>query len=528
MSSGNDNSRAITMGLAMVGGLIAAIFLGRFVAEGDYSRVTMVVGATFGILFVLLIGNRYWLLVPVAIGLDLPTFQLGGRNINFSELCIALCAGVFAVRFAMKREQLDLLRARNVPILLYFAWVLLVWALHPVGLAGFGSQIGGGRFYATILLAFAAFLLVANQQIGEKDIKWIFGLLLLGTFVNLSRTLLEYFVLGRGLGVAGMDLEVVGIYTWHQALAGPSLLIVTLLFSRYPPSQIFSFGHPARLGLYAACILPVLMSGKRAAVAQLLLFPLLGAVLHKQYRYVSLFAFAALLGLGGLLAGQGTLFNLPLTMQRALSWLPGAWDSDMDSVRGGQDDFRRALREIALEEIVRDPWMGDGFRVDINETAGVYNRSLMFGTSDIRDQVLPFALGKAWHNVWLGYAADFGIPLALIQVFVLFTGLFMAHKVFRLSGDTVWIRTMAAYCFMFFFRDLLLSWTSGHSANDALSRWWMYGMIFALADQLVKMKAERGLAQVQTLQAGTNGLEPALSKADPGALAPASPPRKAR
>ena len=56
----------------------------------------------------------------------------------------------------------------------------------------------------------------------------------------------------------------------------------------------------------------------------------------------------------------------------------------------------------------------------------------------------------------------------------------------------------------------------------------MYGMIFALADQLVKMKAERGLAQVQTLQAGTNGLEPALSKADPGALAPASPPRKAR
>ena len=494
MSAGADNSRAITMVAAILGGLVAAVMLGRYVAQGDYQKVAVLTSATFVILFVLLIGNRYWYLIPVTVSLSLPTFQLGGRNIDLAELAIAMSTGLFIVRFASKREHLQIFRLRNAPILLYFAWVMLVWALNPVGLAGFGSMTGGGRFYATVLMALAAFLIISNQEIEERDIKWIFGLMLTGLLLDLARNLLEYLVLGRQLGVAGLDIENEGTYTWHQVMAGPVLLLISLLFCRYSPAQVFSIAHPGRFALYLIGFIPVALSGKRAAMMQLFLFPLLSAILYRQYRYVVLFAMMVALGLGGILVGQGNLFHLPLNAQRALSWLPGNWDPELSSLAGGQDEFRKALREIAIEEIRRDPWIGDGFSVDIGAAAGAYYHAMMFGAPDIRDQVMPFAIGKAWHNTWLGYAADFGIPLSIIQVFVLFTGIFCSYTLFRRAEGFVWVRTMALYCFMFFVRDLLLSWTSGHSATDAFTRWWMYGMVFALTDQVARWKRENKVA----------------------------------
>lgn len=483
--NGGANSRIITLGAAVVGGIVAALFLGRAVAHGDYSRVAMVIAAIFGMLVVLGLGNRYWYVIPVTLGLNLPTFQLGARNINLAEICIALCTAVFAVRFALKREKLDLFRARAVPIYLFFAWVMLVWALHPVGLAGFGSNIGGGRFYATILLAMASFLIVSNQKVEEKDIRWIFILLLSGAVLNLGRSFLEYAVLGRTLGVVQMDLDTEGTYTWHQALAGPTAIIAMVMVSRFKPSEIISIAHPGRLLGILLCFIPILLSGKRAAVAAFLMYPLVSCVIRRQFQYVAVFGVLAVGGVSVLLLGQGTYFSLPFTAQRALSWLPAQWDSDLQGYRSGQDEFRKSLREIALEEIKDDPWMGDGFRVDIDETAAAYYQQLAFGDfGDMRNQVMPYALGKAWHNTWLGYSADFGIPLAIIQAILMFTAIFMSYKAFRLSEESTWMRTMAIYCLLFFLRDLASSWTSGHSANDAFGRWWMIGMVFAMVDSL--------------------------------------------
>jgi hypothetical protein len=507
MSGGADNSRAITMVVTMVAGLGAALLLGRMVATGDYTNIILIVGAVFGMLFILLLGDRYWYLIPVTIGLDLPTFPIGGRNINLSEISVVLCTGVYIVRLALKREELVLFRLRNAPIILYFSWVLTVWALHPVGLAGLGSEIGGGRFYATILLAFASFTIVSNRQsITEKDIKWIFGLLLVGTFANLGRTLLEYLVLGHTLGLAGVDVDTEGFYTWHQALASPAMLILMLLFSRYAPSQIISLAHPGRLMVFVTTIPPILLSGKRAAVGSLILIPLLSAMLRRQFHYIFIFGVSGFLFIGGLVIGQGSLFDLPMNVQRSLSWLPGEWDSSLKNL-GSKDEFRKALRELAWEKIQRNPWMGDGFRVDINETAGIFYRTQQYGAPDIRDQVLPYAMGKAWHNTWLGYSADFGIPLAVIQFFLVVTALVVTYRVFCQSLGSVWINAMAMYCFIFFVKDVLTSWTSGHSALDTITRWWMYGMIFALVDQVIrnriKTRQEKAVpiasAEIQTL-----------------------------
>lgn len=487
-----QTNRILVLGGALLSGLLGALMLGQAVANNDYTRIALILMTVFATLAVLMMGNRYWYVIPVVIGLDLPTFQLGGRNINIAELAVFGCTLVFASRFALKKENLDLVRLRNVPIYLYFLWVMITWAFHPVGLAGLGSEIGGGRFYATVLLALAAFLIVSNQRISEEDIKWIFILLFVGSVATMVVSLIEYAVLGRKLGVVQETLDIEGEYTWHQTMSGPASLAAMVLLARYRPSKVFTFLPPWKLLAYFICFIPILMSGKRSAAGAFLLYPVFAAILRREYRYIWIFGTAAFLLITIIVTGQGNFFHLPFNAQRALSWLPANWDPQVAVYRGGNDEFRRALRELAWEEIQKDPWWADGFRVDIQETAAHYYQMLLFGDrGEIRNQVLPFALGKAWHNVWLGYAADFGIPLSIIQVFVFLTGLYMAYQATRLTPYGTWIHTMSFYLLLFIIGDILTSWTSGHSAYDTFSRWWRYGLIFAIVSQAQNRKVRQ-------------------------------------
>ena len=61
-------------------------------------------------------------------------------------------------------------------------------------------------------------------------------------------------------------------------------------------------------------------------------------------------------------AGQGRLYNLPLSAQRALSFLPGKWEEgvvqDVQSSTQGRFKWWRAAIE---EGWIKDWWFGDGF-----------------------------------------------------------------------------------------------------------------------------------------------------------------------
>ena len=485
------DTRGITLGLVFLGGLVAAIVLGRAVAFGQFEKVAAIIATVFGCTLVLALGRRYWYAIPVTLALQLPTFQLGSRNIDLGELSIMACSLVFITRLAFKRERLSLFTPLNAAFLCYVGWVTLVYCLHPIGLAGFGSAMGGARFYFQVYLAFAALIIISSQDITEADIKWVFGLIIVGTFLSLGRTLIEYFVLGRQIGVAGLAIETEGYYTWHQELAGPAMNIVMIMFSYWPPSKIFTLSRPWRWFLYLLCIPVVLLSGKRGAVIPLLGLPMVSAILRREYRFITVFGIAVVIGLSTLLIGQGNFFDLPLTAQRALSWLPADWDPQLKYLKGGNDDFRAALREIAWEKIKENPWISDGFSVDIQRTTQEFAMTQMMGAPDIRDQVMIYAMGKAWHNTWLGYAADFGIPLSVIQAFVFLIGIVTSYRVYRATKENTWFHMLAAYAFMFFLRDVAFSHTSGHSALDAFSRWWLYGMVFALARQFLDNKKRR-------------------------------------
>jgi sigma54-dependent transcription regulator len=120
-------------------------------------------------------------------------------------------------------------------------------------------------------------------------------------------------------------------------------------------------------------------------------------------------------------------------------------------------------------------------------------------------QAAPYAIGRAWHNTWLGYAADFGIPFSVIQGILYLTVLFVSFKASRLLPFGSHRSIISIYILIFTVRDLAASHTSGHSALDAYSRWWMYGLLFAIYATLPGSKKSHSKAQ-------PNNREPLLQR----------------
>jgi hypothetical protein len=462
--------------------------LGSAIGGQDFQKVAMFIGLGAGIATFLALGKHYWLLIPFSLGAKFPALPIGGRSLEFPELAIAGCSLFFLLRLATRKEKLLLFHSVNIPYLLMMAWIIMVFTLNPIGLAMMGSSIGGGRFYLKLGLAFASFIILSNRVYSEKDLKWVLGLLVFGAFFGMTYGIADYFLGGSQIDPnTGMVIE--GFYTWHQVLSWPAFTISFLVFARWTPREVFGFQRPGILLLYFGCFILVLLSGKRMGLAAVLLAPAISAIMNRQFVYFPIALATIFMVVTVFVGGQGHFFNLPLVAQRTLSWLPGDWDPELESIRGGTDDWRAEVRRVALANIQRDPWIGRGFAIDISETLTAIGMQRF--ASDVEVQAAAYALGRSWHNTWLGYAADFGIPFSIMQGVLWISVLILAARCFKHFGNQSMLGVFSLYVFIFTCRDLMASWTSGHSAVDAFERWWMYGVLVAIYLQSLAPKQQK-------------------------------------
>lgn len=481
----NITMNQVTWFVVMLLGLVLAVFVGSAVGNADFTMISFVVGAGVSVGTFLVLGKNYWVLIPFSLGASFPALPLGGRSLEFPELAIAGCSLFFLMRLANRKEKLHVFRQVNLLILLFVAWVSMVFILNPVGVAFLGSEIGGARFYLKVALAFGSFLIMSSREYTEREVRWMFASLLFGAFFSLIYGFAEYTIQGPKVDITtGMVRDE--YYTWHQLLAGPPLTIVFLIFARWSPREIFTLQRAWLVFVYFVCLLLVLLSGKRMAILALFIAPMVSAIVWRQVVPIVVALVLGTLILFVLTAGHGQFFNLPLVAQRTISFLPGDWDPMMNQMRGGTDEWRAELRRGATESIKRNPWIGRGFAVDIHDTMTASQMAEKGGAIDI--QVARYALGKSWHNRWLGYAADFGIPFSVLQGVIYLWLVVLSFQTFRHYGNQSLFGVFALYLLIFTVCDLAASHTSGHSALDAWSRWWMYGIIVSLYLQMLKEK----------------------------------------
>ncbi len=465
---------------------MAAAAFGVALGEGDLFKVYLWLLGAGATALMMILGDKYWMLIPFAYVCDLPAVPFKGKVIEMTEITAALCSVVFIIRYALRKQSFTLFRGLHIPVLLYAGWVAFVFCKNPVGLSGFGAGEGGARDYAKLAMAFAVFVIVANQKIGERECKWILIMILGGSFIGTAKEIFIFFhPIERGV-LAGGGASPDDYYSWHQALANIPLVAFLLLFSRYPAREIFSLRNLWMLPVFAVCVIIILLSGKRSAVAVVPLWAIAAAFYRKEWAFLTLWVAGAVVAGSIIVVGHGTLFHLPLVAQRAVSWLPGQWDAALQGFEGGGDDFRKMLRLLATEKIKLDPWIGTGYKMDMS----LMYRIQSSGLGGMEEQVAPFAMGSAWHNTWLGYAADFGIPASILLAVIYATYLTLGYRTFRRAPGGSFMQILAIYILLFTTRDVAFSHVSGHSARDAFSRWWLYGSLISISIGLSNRKPD--------------------------------------
>ena len=468
-----------------LGGCALAVYASSMAAEGNMRILILVFAAIVGGTFIINLKENFWLILPIGLSLNLPTIPLGFRQISSQELAIILATLLFILRIAINSQPIKLRPIWSWPIFFYLACVALSYTLHPVGLWAFGSNSGGARFYVQILLAFFAFLILSSIDPKERHLKFILIACLIGNLITSVWQIISYFLFPSFTWLTTAPTafaEEENFYSWHQALSQVSIPVYTFILVSMPFQRLFSVKNlfwvvPCLI----ACLVVTALSGKRAAMAMLFLFPLIIALARKEHLFLLLGGFLATVLLSVAVLGQGRLFVLPLAAQRTLVNLPGQWDARVLASTTGldkeeQDVFRTMMREKAWKIIKEKPLTGKGLSIDLKQMVAL----IQTNTGSNVKEMEALAAGSAWHHKWLGISADIGIPAAVFFGFFNLLLLVLYILLVVRSRNQGWYYAFSLFQLCMVIRYILLSTTGGHTALSPLEEWWIYGIGLAI------------------------------------------------
>ena len=476
-----------------LGGCALAVYASSMAAEGNMRTLILIFAAIVGGIFIINLKENFWLILPVGLSLNLPTIPLGFRQISSQELAITLATLLFILRIAMHNQPIKLRPIWSWPIFFYLACVALSFTLRPVGLWAFGSNSGGARFYVQIALAFSAFLILSSIVPKERHLKFILIACLFGNLLTAGWNVLSYFLFPAFTWLTTTPTafaEEESFYTWHQALSQVSLPVYTFILAIMPFQRLLSVKNIFwSIPCLIACLVVTALSGKRAAMAMMFLFPLIIALARKEYLYLLLGGILASVLLSIAVLGQGRLFVLPLAAQRTLVNLPGQWDTRVLASTTGldreeKDVFRTAMKEKAWQIIKDKPFTGRGLSIDLKEMVAL----IQTNQGEDKKTMDALASGSSWHHKWLGISADIGVPAAVFYGFFNLLLLILYILLVVRSCNQGWFYAFSLFQLCMVVKFILFSTTGGHTATSPMDEWWIYGIGLAIFSSLSSAK----------------------------------------
>lgn len=393
MNLHNISANQIVIWTALLLGLLVAVMIGSAVGSSDMRMVAGVIAAIpVAIIFVKLKTN-IWVLIPISWYLSgrLPWLPL---PFTVRDLCFMAVIFFFTLFFATRtlpwKRKLSTL---DYLIYVNLAYLATVYVRNPVGFWAIQSSMVGGRPYFEILLAFGAYAILSRVSPTDgiaRMFPW-FYLIPAGVVAVLdtvARTLPQFaYPLARiysGVGsmstTAGLEQVVQVGQDRITGLKDAGYLGVLALCSRYNPITLISPLFPIRALFFVSSLAAIFLSGFRATLLAALVFFLLATLLRGRLRDVWVAAAAGMLGITLLISLQGSVLQLPLTMQRALSWLPGDWNQE--ALAGAEDSTRWRFEMVEWawndDRILRNKIWGQGIGLSIDDM-NLIASSLMAG-----------------------------------------------------------------------------------------------------------------------------------------------------
>ncbi len=416
----NIDLRLVAFLLSLVATLFSVV-LGISVGEGEYLLPSLVL-ALFGAAILLSHPRMaaFGAVATFSCGLTFP--GLPGQMTLFDTFCLALI-GIYGLQVAMNTcFKIPFSKLQRV-LLFYSGWIIFIGSYRGFGFMALGSSKIGGFNYLHLLLA--ASLVITLPRIGISLGMWKPIFLLMGILAPF--TLIADILVTQGFAFEVIRLFVqtsseIGSMVQESAsggadslnrlwAAGPAAtgMLISLL-CLVPARKFFSFTGVPWLALYVGIFTLSLLSGFRLITASLLVITALAFFFQKEIS-IPRIAFLACVGGSGLVGIYACSRELPNSIQRAVSWLPGI--SVNNAALGDATatvDWRLNVWKEATNYIP-DYWLiGKGFSFE--------TRDLMAALSDPTGIDWALTVGS-YHNGWLSMILCTGILGAILGIIIL-------------------------------------------------------------------------------------------------------------
>ena len=336
--------------------------------------------------------------------------------------------------------------------------------MNPTGLNVFGSRTVGMRYYLTILLSYFSFLVLTTIKINEKNAKILFWSLFVGYSCALVKDILTASLLGKVDFFEMSEVEFSGRYEFLSAM-----YLFVLCYAKYDLLKIFSNFRLILFLIASACM--VVFSGKRLGLFLIGITPFLKALVYKKHKLLTFICyFIVAFVLIFAVVADGTVYNFPESVKRSLSIVVPKYR--IKTSTGVQDEFRYEVRLRAKNIIRQNMWFGrKGYAFNANDVIW-----LKYSRNNI-DYVVSTG---GWHNTWLAFSCDFGIPSAILWgIFLIYLIKFL-YKSTRDTKDFPHITCCLFFYMVLLYVPIILSNTTGHVASTTKSFWITSGIVCAL------------------------------------------------
>lgn len=368
----------LTTFIAIAVGMLAAYYVGNLSGHGRFGLIGAMVLTTGFFVLLLRLREQIWLLIPFCLPFVGQLDEVKGHPAIRDVAVIAVFGGVFALRaFKVIRRQpkYDALDFWSGLMLVY---LLTVWIRNPVGGAALDSARVGGRPYLdtfTATLAYWALARVAMPvQLAQRCFVALASLNCLTSLLTIVQIQFPITspaiakLLGGNVGQEGGDENGNNAASGGEGgrlfyLAGFGSALANGLIAAFQPLSLLNPVRIVRFSLFCLACACILFAGYRGALFEMAVIFTITTYLRGDVGKLIRLTVVGVIGLILLLLMQGTVFSLPATFQRSLSFLPGNWDPGvkMDTEFSSQWRFDMWERMLKTDRYIENKWLGDGF-----------------------------------------------------------------------------------------------------------------------------------------------------------------------
>ena len=375
----NLTAQKVCLALITLGFFIAAPWMTGQTIDGNTTPLLIFLGVGLLLIVLFLVRERCWMIIPFTLPIE-GNLNFLPLNFSIQELSIIAVSlylfyrMIFGLNVAWRLGPASIW----VPLALLLSIIVYHWVeSRDIGIKLLGGTGWGGRKYFTVLMASFSFVLLNSfPGIRWADLEKVPLLYFLGSFVDIVPDALTTFVPASapfiwrfysGVNLSEFGAALQGNFGGEVGISRIASLAkfgtaCSLVVLSYNPARVWL--SPAKLWILPTLLIALFLtaaSGFRSYLVKLSIA--IFAALYSTARSASLIlAVVGFFALCGLVLLQGKAFDLPIVMQRTLSFLPGEWDAKATREAEGSSKWRENMKALFYKEYFQKaPLIGLGY-----------------------------------------------------------------------------------------------------------------------------------------------------------------------